>query len=255
MTINLPTPTSETYSGLEKAFDHFNLELFALMLPPCLITLQRQKRTSGYYSPRRFLDPKRDVVVDEIAINPHYFAASPLIEVLQTLTHEMVHQWQEHHGKPSAGTYHNREWAAKMREIGLMPSHTGEPGGRQTGQKMSDYPIDGGAFEKSAERLVSTGFTVHWLDVEGLREPVKEATALGAPAGAKHIPALPSASEAAKKIKVKYQHICHGDKPEKVNVWGRPNLALACGNCGELFQAATPKVVQGVSPRQRGVYI
>jgi len=33
-----------------------------------------------------------------------------------------------------------------MESIGLMPSDTGEPGGKRTGQRMSDYPIEGGAF-------------------------------------------------------------------------------------------------------------
>ena len=33
-----------------------------------------------------------------------------------------------------------------MQEIGLMPSQTGLPGAKTTGQQMSDYPIPAGAF-------------------------------------------------------------------------------------------------------------
>jgi hypothetical protein len=51
--------------------------------------------------------------------------------VLSTLVHEQAHLWQHHFGKPGRGRYHNREWAAKMVEIGLIPSATGEPGGKQ----------------------------------------------------------------------------------------------------------------------------
>lgn len=33
-----------------------------------------------------------------------------------------------------------------MKCVILMPSDTGRPGGKRTGQKMSDYPIENGAF-------------------------------------------------------------------------------------------------------------
>jgi hypothetical protein len=45
--------------------------------------------------------------------------------ILSTLVHEMVHVWQETYGNPSRRGYHNRQWAEKMREVGLQPSSTG----------------------------------------------------------------------------------------------------------------------------------
>ena len=36
---NYQTPTAETYSGLEKAFNHFNETLFDKRLPPVMFTL------------------------------------------------------------------------------------------------------------------------------------------------------------------------------------------------------------------------
>ena len=50
----------------------------------------------------------------------------------------MVHLWQHHRGTPGRGRYHNQEWAEKMIEIGLMPTDTGKPGGRITGDHMAD---------------------------------------------------------------------------------------------------------------------
>ncbi|MBE0194169.1 sprT domain-containing protein, partial [Klebsiella michiganensis] len=50
--MNLPTP--ETYDELQRAYDFFNEKLFSNELPPCLITLQREKRTYGYCSFKRF---------------------------------------------------------------------------------------------------------------------------------------------------------------------------------------------------------
>jgi hypothetical protein len=81
---------------------------------------------------------------------------------LSTLVHEMCHSWQQHFGKPSRTGYHNRQWAAKMIEVGLMPSDTGAEGGKPTGQHMTHYIIDGGAFECAADELLATGFRLNW---------------------------------------------------------------------------------------------
>ena len=45
-----PSPTAQAYAELQLAFDHYNRELFAGELPPCLMTMQREKRSYGYFS-------------------------------------------------------------------------------------------------------------------------------------------------------------------------------------------------------------
>ena len=101
-------PTRETYSELQQAYEHFNQRLFDDALPHCLITLQREKRTCGYFSAARFASLDGSTT-DEIALNPAYFAAVPIIETLQTLVHEMTHLWQHHFGKPGRARYHNKK--------------------------------------------------------------------------------------------------------------------------------------------------
>lgn len=168
-------PTGQAYDELQAAFDHYNLALFEGALPPCLITMQREKRTYGYFSSKRFVHSRSaEKTVDEIALNPAYFAISPLLEILQTLVHEMVHLWQHRFGDPGRRAYHNAQWAEKMQSIGLMPTNTGKPGGRTTGEKMSDYPIEGGPFLAATDALLGRGFQISWLD----RHPYKT---LGAP--------------------------------------------------------------------------
>ena len=156
-------------SNLQAAYDHFNRALFDDLLPGALITLQRKNGMYGYFSRANFVareqsagpdDAKQSA--DEIALNPDVFARVDDTEIMQTLVHEMTHQWQFHFGTPSQRTYHNREWAAKMESIGLMPSSTGEPGGRKTGQHMSDYPIEGGKFETTWLKLQRRGFKIGW---------------------------------------------------------------------------------------------
>jgi predicted SprT family Zn-dependent metalloprotease len=164
-------PTSETYKELQLAVDVFNKELFDGQLPDCLITLQRRPRTSGYFSPARF-GTKKGQTTDDIALNPENFALHPLLYILQVIGHEQVHQWQHHFGKPTRRTYHDKEWSDKMISIGLMPSHTGEPGGRKVGQKMADYPMPGGRFLEVANRLLADrSFVITWYDRYPSRRP------------------------------------------------------------------------------------
>jgi len=76
----------------------------------------------------------------------------------------MVHHWQSHFGKCSPSNPHNREWAGKMISIGLQPSNTGLPGGKQTGYSMNDYILPDGPFLKDCNILVQGGFQIPWMD-------------------------------------------------------------------------------------------
>ena len=78
-------------------------------------------------------------MTDEIALNPAHFASRPTAGTLSTLAHEMAHLWQHHFGTPSRTGYHNKEWAAKMREIGLIPIRY-RPARRQ-GNRPEGHPL------------------------------------------------------------------------------------------------------------------
>jgi hypothetical protein len=153
---NAPTPSTQNYGALDRAYDFFNAELFGGALPRCLITMQRHKGAFGYFAPERFGSSVGEVV-DEIALNPMYFAKRDARATLSTLAHEQAHLWQQHFGAPSRSGYHNKEWAAKMREIGLHPSDTAAPGGKETGQKVSHFIVDGGAFDRAFAKLQAQG--------------------------------------------------------------------------------------------------
>lgn len=156
-------PTIESYLPFQNAYDFFNERLFESELPACLITFQRQKRIMGYVSLERWVNSEREYT-HELAINPEYFANFPLIEICQTLCHEMVHIWQSHFGNPGRHGYHNMEWAKKMISIGLMPSSTGEPGGEIIGQPMMDYIVEDGRFKLAFDELIASGFQLTWID-------------------------------------------------------------------------------------------
>jgi hypothetical protein len=45
-----------------------------------------------------------------------------------------------------------------MKQIGLQPSATGQPGGKETGQSMSHYIIADGHYAKTYAKLKAAGF-------------------------------------------------------------------------------------------------
>ncbi|QUS59174.1 SprT-like domain-containing protein [Pseudovibrio brasiliensis] len=226
----MTTPTQEAYEELQYAFDHYNRELFSNELPPCLITLQREKRTYGYFSSKRFVNLRDEKHTDEIAMNPAYFAVISLQEILQTLVHEMVHAWQFHFGKPGRRGYHNREWADKMESVGLMPSSTSAPGGARTGEKMGDYALESGQFLAATEKLLGQGFGISWLDrlpvavSETVTPTTASGAALGAPLGAGLSGLIHSPVDINRSNRIKYR--CPSCASQ---AWGKPNLRLLCG--------------------------
>lgn len=251
MSYSHDSPTLSTYSALEQAFDHFNRELFDARLPPCLLTLRSSPRTYGYLHRRRFVNVG-GAEIDELGINPGYFAIQSPEEVLSTLVHEMVHHWQHHCGTPSKSLPHNREWAEKMQGIGLMPSHTGLPGGKRTGRRMNDYIIPEGRFIQSCTRLIEAGFKLPWLDSHVSESPEKtrqrrEALAASGLAviGSESPLALASSQGRALAINepsprpaspARERYVC----PQcGIRAWAAPETLLECGACDVALTSVT----------------
>jgi predicted SprT family Zn-dependent metalloprotease len=179
--------------------------------------MQRHKGAYGYFAGERFAnvaDPRE--VTDEIALNPAHFASRPAAEVLSTLVHEMCHLWQHHHGTPSRTSYHNREWAARMRAVGLIPTDTGLPGGKETGQKMGHLIEPGGRFERACATFLATAGAVLYHDRAGDDEAAKVRT---------------------KKTASKTKYTCPSCG---LNAWAKPEAHLLCGDCEEPMQAEPP---------------
>lgn len=263
-------PTRKIYAELQQAFDAFNYRLFKNELPKCLITLQRKAKTTGYFSKARFIATNnKKEFTHELALNPEYFGVNTILETMQTIAHEMCHLWQDEYGSPSRKTYHNKEWANKMESIGLMPSHTGRPGGNRTGQYMADYPMEDGLFLQVCRELFASDYNLSWYDrflppettkalmqnklsfAHGFNLPERslvipslDLALANEVAGLKdngiiqpQLNSVSSTSDVPKPVlqiraanKMKYQ--C----PDcKSNVWGKPNLNIVCGDCNEKF--------------------
>ncbi len=135
----------QIYDELQRAYDYFNKVLFDSKLDRCLMTLQRKTNTFAYISFNRFVSINdNQVFMHELALNPEYFGVKPLIEVMQSLCHEMVHLNQYQYGTPSRKSYHNTEFAEMMESIGLIPSDTGRVGVKEQDNKwlIIQNPMD-----------------------------------------------------------------------------------------------------------------
>lgn len=199
------TITEREYGAFQQAYDFFNRELFANSLPHVLVTLQRHARAKGYFAPDRFAGRLENTTAHELAMNPDVFTGRTDELILSTLVHEMAHVWQQTHGTPPRRAYHDKQWAAKMKEIGLQPTTTGEPGGKETGQSVTHHIIPGGAYARAFAKLAATGFRLNWQSAwsDGGESRKKKAAS-----------------------KTKYTCPTCG-----ANAWAKPNTPLICGAC------------------------
>jgi SprT-like family len=194
--------TQTEYSAFQAAYDFFNAELFSGTLPAVLITLQRHSKAYGFLAPKKFIGRSDETATHELALNPDHFGRTDEA-ILSTLVHEMVHAWQVAHGTPPRKSYHDREWATKMKEVGLFPSSTGEPGGKETGPKVSHYVVEGGPFAQAFARLKASGFELRWQS-------------------------RADAGERQKKAASKTKYTCPNCAQ---NAWAKPDASLMCGVC------------------------
>jgi hypothetical protein len=209
------TITTAQAIDFQKAFDYFNAKLFGGGLPQVMVTLQRHPKARGYFAPERFHGRGTKTTVHEIAMNPDCFCDETDERILSTLAHEMAHLWQQVHGRAPRRCYHDREWAAKMKEIGLQPTTTGAPGGKETGQSVTHFVIAGARYAKAYADLEKKGLKLRW-----------ESPAFGA-------------GESKAKSESKTKFTC----PEcEQNAWAKPDAVLICGNCFE-DEPTTPQLM------------
>ncbi len=189
----------------------------------------------GHMAYERWTSTTSDNRCSELAINPNYIAKYPIKEIFQTIVHEQCHLWQDLFGKPSQKSYHNKEWASKMESLGLMPSNTGQPGGKRTGQKMSDYAIEGGLFEQVCKELIKS-FSLEWLDrVQHDPKKSQEVTSedmLAQSISTLYPEVLFMEAQTVKGAQSKIKYTCQC----KQNIWGKPGLNATCNLCGGVFE-------------------
>jgi hypothetical protein len=96
-----------------------------------------------------------------------------------------------------------------MKEAGLWPSRTGEPGGKETGVRVTHYIIEGGCFDEAYAKLRAGGLELRWESR-----------------------VLPSAAS-GRESKTKYTCPVCG-----LNAWAKPDARLVCEACSAVMGSA-----------------
>jgi len=220
-------PTESQWSAYQGLYDWLNQALFDAELRPCLLNFSRHSGAYGFFAPERWEALGAARRTHEISINPSHIGVRSMRETVSTLAHEMVHLWQQEFGQPSRRGYHNQEWAERMISIGLMPSTTGEPGGKTTGQGVSHYVIPGGRFDR-AFKDVPEHLLLPWRC-----RPEGAAVSRGAGSGRKSAEPDDDGAPAEPKSRNKVKYSC----PKcGANVWGKPGLRVGCLDDGAVFE-------------------
>lgn len=219
--MNATSPTNAQSAAYCAMWSYFNAVLFGGALDHVILNFSRLARSLGFFAPERWHDGA-DNVTHEISLNPAHLRRDNQKDAASTLVHEMAHAWRHGQPKPPKHGYHDRVWADKMEELGLMPSDTGAPGGARLGYKMSHYIVAGGAFERAFDAMPEA-CRLPWMcgiddEARGGKKSKKEAK---------------KEQEAARKVKVKYS--CPGCA---LNVWGRAGLRLCCEDCDQALVTA-----------------
>jgi predicted SprT family Zn-dependent metalloprotease len=203
--------TQQDYAGFQVAFDFFNSSLFDGALPQLLIVLHKGKKSRGHYCHEAYEHRQDKTRTSELALYPETFSEESDERILSTLVHEMVHEKQALTGKPGRRGYHNVEWAKLMKAVGLYPSTTGEVGGKESGERVSHYIIQGGRYQQAYQKLAAIGLQLHWQ--------IRTADGNGT-TGGKPKPCS----------KVTYTCTCG------LRAWAKPGVSLMCAECEELME-------------------
>jgi hypothetical protein len=115
----------------------------------------------------------------------------------------MTHVEEVINGTAPKRVYHNKAWAALMKRVGLYPSTTGAPGGKETGQSCSHYIMEGGPFALKAAALIAQGFAISWGE-------------------------MPRITTTKQGKRAKY--VCPSCD---LKAWAKHEASLMCGECGE----------------------
>jgi hypothetical protein len=126
---------------LHVVFEHINRKFFVGKLPAPIITIQSQGRKQGVLgwctTWAAWQKAKKEAAEENTTLEGRYeinlsaeHLHRPVLEILETLVHEVVHYANAHKGiKDCSGTqYHNKHFRALGEQLGLEVSQTAKQG-------------------------------------------------------------------------------------------------------------------------------
>lgn len=198
-------PTKQLYTQLGDITEFLNSHLFGGVLPQPVIRLQVKKNMLGYITAKKTWQyGQTNIKTYELGLNPVYFQSRPLLDLFNTIAHELTHEYcSELHG--SSTTYHDKRWMAEALKIGL------EPVGK--GTRVDTKVIPGGLVDNAYHKFMGQhpGFSIDWFNATQQQQS--------------------SGKGSVKKSKQKYT--CPACAQ---NAWAKPGAKLVCGACFENMQ-------------------
>lgn len=115
----------DVLANLHQFKDRFVSE-FKLQVSDLVIAVEKIShwRLGQYRVGRNGLGLKGEITIAEAHVR-ECGSRNQWWEVLGTLLHEILHAWQETHGTPSRGNYHNAEFRSKAKQLGLIVNTRG----------------------------------------------------------------------------------------------------------------------------------
>jgi len=157
--------TQEAMDMLHKAYDHFNHRLHGGKLNGVQFSFQPLRKALSKFKAAQIID-SQDQLYDQIILCSNQLMSADPLKVLAAIDDAMISQGQHHTGKTGRDNYRNRERAEMAKEIGLYPSSTGAEGGKEIGDCISYYIIEGSPFQQAAQELLLSGFKVTWEEIK-----------------------------------------------------------------------------------------
>ena len=127
-----------------------------------------------------------------------------------------------------------------METVGLMPSDTGQPGGKRTGQHMTHYLTKEGRYEQAFHtmpeeyKLPFTSLEGDWMQSlpAGTGGSKVKSGKSEMPVGANVAAGIARGGKSREKTKYNCPDC-------GINVWGKPELNLSCGDCDRKLEATS----------------
>lgn len=149
-------PTKEHYGEVTALVEWLNRSFYGGKLPLPMITFRTAQKCFGAYAPEKW-DHRTGTSRAEFRLNPLLFKQAPFEMQCMDLLRLMEHLRQ---GKPSRTNYHDRDYAAGMKEHGLQTQREDAPE-KETGERITLSVIAGGKFEKLVAKK-SESFAFSW---------------------------------------------------------------------------------------------
>ena len=223
--------TTIQFKTLDDLYQFYNDAIFNGELSECIVNMSRHGGAFGFFAANRWRgDGQEKKVVHEISINPDFMNREIGTGILPWYMKCAICGRRISAGRAGEGS-HNSQWADKMIQVGLMPSDTGEAGGKRTGQSITHYIIPGGKFEQVFNTLSRE-------DLQNLRlrykptlaaVPTRPIRIAGSDGDETEEPEDPDEGESKSGKRKKYTCGCG------CNVWGKSGLVLRCGLCDTDF--------------------